>query len=345
MAVLTRTAHDRGSLAGMAECDPELEARLRRGLEATEDQLRACVAEARHPAVAALAGQVVTGGGKRLRPLMVLLGAEFGDHARPGVTDAAMLVELVHAASLCHDDVMDQAGTRRGAPSVNAVHGNRTAVLTGNWLLAKGGAIAAGLERQGLLLHTRVTERLVAGQVRELTGPAAGSSPADALAHYFAVISGKSASLISVSLRLGAVQAAAPDVLVRALGEYGEHLGLAFQISDDLLDITSDSSVSGKEQGKDLAAGVSSLPVLLALADERPKARKLRELLTSGRPTTARQHRRLLAQLRASDAMAEARAMMHDQLGLARAALADVPDGPARDVLDSICDFVARRDR
>ncbi|WP_406200600.1 polyprenyl synthetase family protein [Kitasatospora sp. NBC_01560] len=345
MAVLTRTTHDRGSLAGMAQCDPELESRLRQGMAATEDRLRACVAQARHPFTAALADRVVMSGGKRLRPLMVLLGAEFGEPGRAGVVDAAMLVELVHAASLCHDDVMDQAGTRRGAPSINAVHGNRTAVLAGNWLLAKGGAIAAGLERESLLLHTRVTERLVEGQLRELAGPAPDAFHEDALAHYFAVISGKSASLISVSLRIGAVQAAAPDALVRALGTYGEHLGLAFQISDDLLDVTSDSSVSGKEQGKDLAAGVPSLPVLLALADQRPKARKLRELLTSGRPATARQHRRLLSLLRSSDAMTDARAMMHDRLGLARAALADLPAGPARSVLDEICDFVARRDR
>ncbi len=341
MAGLTRTARGRSSLAGMVECEPELEDRLRQGMDASEARLRGCIAEARHPVVAQLAGHLVASGGKRLRPLMVLLGAEFGEYDRAGVVDAAAIVELVHAASLCHDDVMDQASTRRGMPSVNAVYGNPAAVLAGNWLLARSGSLAAGLEQEGLRLHAQVTERLVQGQIRELIGPADGVDP---LAHYFAVISGKSASLIAVSLQLGAAQAGASDTCVRVLGEYGEQLGLAFQISDDLLDITSEASVSGKEQGKDLSAGVASLPVLLALADQRPKAGKLRELLTSGRPGTPRQHRRLLTLLRASEAMADARVMMHHHLGQSRDALADLPAGPARDVLDALCDFVARRD-
>ncbi len=342
MAGLSKTARGESALAGVAQCEAELETALKLRLEVAEERLRESIAEARDARVERLAGHVVVSGGKRLRPLLVLLGAEFGERDRPTVVDAAVIMELIHAASLCHDDVMDQATTRRGLPSVNAVYGNASAVRAGNWLLAKAGQLASGLGEDGLRLHSRVTERLVQGQLHELIGPTGG---VDALTHYFTVISGKSASLISVSLQLGAAEAAAPPGVAEALGSYGEHLGLAFQISDDLLDVTSETSVSGKEQGKDLAAGVTSLPVLLALADHRPKGRKLRDLLASGRPATPREHRRLLALLRASEVMTESRTLMHEHLTRARTALADLPPGPALTVLDTLCDFVARRDR
>lgn len=346
MAGLTKTIRGRAAAhAVLHASDPQLDDRLRRGMAAAEERLRECIAQADDPHVEKLASHLVLSGGKRLRPLLVLLGAQFGRlgaETDPAVVDAAVVVELVHVASLCHDDVMDQAATRRGSPSVNALYGNSSAVLAGNWLLARAGMLAGGLDSAGLRLYARVTEQLVVGQMHEVAGPYGGR---DALSHYFAVISGKSASLISASLRIGAVQAGAPDAVALALGAYGEHLGIAFQISDDLLDITSESSASGKEQGKDLAAGVASLPVVLALADRRPKARKLRELLSSGAPVTPREHRRALELLRASDAMGEARTLMQQHLQRARAALADLPAGAAQAMLGGLCEFVAARDR
>lgn len=355
--------------------DPTLMARLERGMDASEERLRALAAEARDPYVAEVAGHLFGRGGKRLRPLLALVGAEFGERRperRPAAADpsaagasttgtaatdlsaadlsaavdatvdAAALAELVHVASLFHDDVMDQGLTRRGVPSVNARWGNTTAVLAGNWLLSKAAQLAAELGPETIRLQSKVTNRLIMGQIRELVGP---SDDDDPLSHYFTVVAGKTAALIAMALQLGAVRTGAPDRIVQALAEYGEHLGIAFQISDDILDVTSTSEVSGKEQGKDLAIGVASLPVLLALADERPEAGELRALLTAA--TAAAEGTGLpkaVALLHRCGALAEARTVLHARLLRARTALNGLPDGPATQVLHALCDFVARRD-
>ncbi|QKV94904.1 polyprenyl synthetase family protein [Streptomyces sp. NA02950] len=333
-----------GSLAGeLAAREPALTARLQQGLDASEERLRGFAAEAPDPYVARIVGHLIGTGGKRLRPLLTLVGAEFGERDPRTAVDAAALAELVHVASLYHDDVMDQARTRRGAPSANALWGNSVAVLAGNWLLAKAARLAAELGPEILRLQAKVTNRLVTGQIRELTGVSAGE---DALSHYFAVVAGKSAALIAMALQSGAIRTGARDDTVQALAEYGEHLGTAFQIADDILDITAASEVSGKEQGKDLAVGVASLPVLLALADEGPGAEELRELLTAaGRAREgAAAVPRAVALLRDGGAPAEAEAMMRARLLRARAALGGLPKGPATRVLYALCDIVADRD-
>ncbi|MBP8537690.1 polyprenyl synthetase family protein [Streptomyces sp. MK37H] len=351
--VASARTEPRGSMAmELTIGDPALTTRLERGMDASEEWLRALAAEARDPCVAEIAGHLFGPGGKRLRPLLALVGAEFGERA-PSTADPAMadpspaveaaaLAELVHVASLYHDDVMDQARTRRGVPSVNARWGNTTAVLAGNWLLSKAAQLAAELGPETIRLQSKVTNRLIMGQIRELVGP---SDDDDPLSHYFTVVAGKSAALIAMALQLGAVRTGAPDHVVQTLAEYGEHLGIAFQISDDILDITSTSEVSGKEQGKDLAIGVASLPVLLALADERPEAGELRTLLaaaTAG-PEGAGLPR-AVALLHRCGALAEARTVMHARLLRARTAANGLPDGPATRVLHALCDFVARRD-
>ncbi len=354
--------------------DPTLMARLERGMDASEERLRALAAEARDPYVAEVAGHLFGRGGKRLRPLLALVGAEFGERRperRPAAADpsaagasatgtaatdlsatdppaavdatvdAAALAELVHVASLFHDDVMDQGLTRRGVPSVNARWGNTTAVLAGNWLLSKAAQLAAELGPETIRLQSKVTNRLIMGQIRELVGP---SDDDDPLSHYFTVVAGKTAALIAMALQLGAVRTGAPDRVVQALAEYGEHLGIAFQISDDILDVTSTSEVSGKEQGKDLAIGVASLPVLLALADERPEAGELRALLTAATAAEGTGLPKAVALLHRCGALAEARTVLHARLLRARTALNGLPDGPATQVLHALCDFVARRD-
>ncbi|MBL1098089.1 polyprenyl synthetase family protein [Streptomyces coffeae] len=333
-----------GFLAGeLAAREPALTVRLQRGLGVAEERLRGFAAEAEDPYVARIVGHLIGTGGKRLRPLLALVGAEFGERD-PGIAvDTAALAELVHVASLYHDDVMDQARTRRGAPSANAMWGNSVAVLAGNWLLAKAARVAAELGPEILQLQARVTNRLVTGQIRELTGASAGE---DALSHYFAVVAGKSASLIAMALQSGAIRTGTPETTVQALAAYGEHLGTAFQIADDILDITAASEVSGKEQGKDLAVGVASLPVLLALANEGPEAEELRELLTAagrGREGAAVVPR-AVALLRDGGALAEAEAMMRTRMLRARSALDGLPEGAATRMLYALCDVVADRD-
>jgi heptaprenyl diphosphate synthase len=318
--------------------DSGLEARLREGMDAAEQQLLAQTGSPPDARLAGLTGHLAVAGGKRLRPLLVLLGAEFGDPTRPGVIRAAVVTELVHVSSLYHDDVMDDATSRHGVPSVNARWGARLAVLAGDLLLAKAARLAAELGEEAVALNAEVAGELVAGQLCELAGPGPGE---DAIGHYFRVIAGKTAALIAVSLRIGAQQAGAPAPVVRALGEYGRELGLAFQMADDLLDLRAPSEQLGKEQGRDLAAGVASLPVLLALADHSPRGAALRELLAAGPAASPAEQRRALKLFRRSPAPAQAEAMMRERLDRARAPLADLPAVPALRALNALCDFVA----
>ncbi|MFH8366176.1 polyprenyl synthetase family protein [Streptomyces sp. NPDC018031] len=361
MVAITGTAPESSLVSEVSIGDPALAARLVSGMEGAEQRLRGYAAGASDPRVADLVGHLIGTGGKRLRPLLALLGGEFGTPDPVVTVKAAALAEIVHVASLYHDDVMDQALTRRGVPSVNARWGNRTAVLAGNWLLAKAAWLSAELGAETVRLQARVTNRLVHGQVRELAGSYDGQ---DALSHYFNVVSGKSAALIAMALQTGAVHSGVPENHVQALAEYGEHLGVAFQIADDILDVTSSSSVLGKEQGKDLAIGVASLPVLIALADDRPETEELRALLGAGRapapdpdlppagaeaPPRGRPGRaaalpRTVGLLESTGVLDRARSLMDDHLSRARLSLAQLPDVPAKDALRSLCDFVARRD-
>ncbi|MGW6545609.1 polyprenyl synthetase family protein [Streptomyces massasporeus] len=330
---------EKSLLDRLALDDPELNDGLRESLERVETWLLAVARDAADPRVGAVAGHLAEAGGKRLRPLLVLLGAEFGEPWRDGVTQAAVIAELVHIASLHHDDVMDGAGTRHGVPSVHARFGERAAVLAGDWLLARASQLAAQLGPEAVQLNARTAGRLVAGQLRELTGPAPGEDP---VAHYFQVLAGKTAALLSMSLGIGALQAGAPPATVTALAEYGELLGVAFQIADDLLDLRSPCGVSGKEPGTDLLAGVPTLPVLLALEGTDPADAELRALLAAG-PVPATSVRRALDLFARSPALSETEAVLYRRLDRARTVLGALPALPARDALLALCDYVAHR--
>ncbi|WP_078857062.1 polyprenyl synthetase family protein [Streptomyces sp. NBRC 109706] len=318
----------------------EVERRLHAGLQAVEEELRLAVSTDVDPRIAELASHIAAAGGKRLRPLLALMAAEFGDPTRDGVVRAAAVVELVHIASLYHDDVMDGTDTRRGVQSANSRWGNPLAVLGGDWLLARAAQLAADLGQHAVRHNSQAAVRLVEGQFRELLGPAPDEDPVD---HYFEVIAGKTVELVAMSLSIGATQAGAPAEYTEVLSEYGANLGAAFQISDDLIDLLSPSGVSGKEQGRDLRIGVLSLPVLLARADSSPEGAELRALVEQGPITDSRTHRSTLKLFRDSPAVARSRTLMHERVERARAGLASLPDIPARTALDAMCDFVTDR--
>ncbi|MFJ6615710.1 polyprenyl synthetase family protein [Streptomyces sp. NPDC091289] len=323
------TAHDPSFRDGVAEA-----------LLAVEKRLLDCAAGAPDPRVAELTGHLAAAGGKRLRPLLVLLGAEFGEPWRDGIVDTAVAAELVHISSLYHDDVMDGADLRHGVESVNSRWGARLAVAGGNWLLARAARLAAELGPDMVRFHANVASHLVVGQLREMTGPGEDEDPVD---HFFQVTSGKTAALLSMAPAAGALCAAAPPAFGRALGEYGRQLGIAFQISDDLLDLAAPAELTGKEQGKDLAAGVLSLPVILAAADRSPANAELRELLAGGPLVDAGDRRRALELFAASPAPAAARDHLRRRLDLARAALEPLPRGAAREALYALCAYIDTR--
>lgn len=340
MSTLTARVRARSLVSRIALREGNLENRLSTSLEMVEKRLVECAGRASDPHVADVVGYLVAAGGKRLRPLLTLLAAEFGDPRAAGVIDAAVVSELTHTASLYHDDVMDEARIRHGVPSANARWGNSVAVMAGDWLLAMAAQLSADLAHSAMALHAEAAERLVRGQMLEILGPTPDNGP---LPHYFGVISDKTAALLSVSLRLGALQSGAPAEVADALAEYGEQLGVAFQVSDDLLDITSPSELTGKEQGKDLAVGTVGLPILLVLTGEDARDDELRALLNSPTGVAGEDHRRALDLLRESAVMGKAREIRDERLARARSALRGLPAGPPLRALEALCDVVADR--
>ncbi len=318
--------------------DADLEARLRARMEEVEQALlRHVRSEAGF--VTEAARHLMQAGGKRFRPLLVLLAAETGDASRDGVLTAACVVELTHLASLYHDDVMDEADLRRGAESANARWDNHVAILTGDFLFARASELTADLGAEAVRIQARTFGRLVEGQMLETLGP---SDDQDPLEHYLRVVAGKTGSLIATSARYGARFAGASDDVEEALTEYGEKVGVAFQLSDDILDVASETELSGKTPGTDLREGVPTLPVLIAKRSTDPADARLRELLDADLGDDAL-HAEALTLLRAHPAMAEARAYVVSLAEEAKQLLKVLPESGVRTALEAFADVVATR--
>ena len=318
--------------------DAQLETSVRAGLAEVEISLRTAV-RSEDEFVADVARHLIDAGGKRFRPLLALLAAHFGDPGADGVILSAVVCELTHLATLYHDDVMDEAPVRRGAESANSRWSNTVAILTGDFLFARASDMLADLGPEAVRIQARCFERLVTGQIRETVGPRAGTDPID---HYLGVLAEKTGSLIATSAELGARFAGAHPATVDALRAYGEQIGVAFQISDDILDIASDTGQSGKTPGTDLREGVQTLPALYALRDEGSDGARLRELV--GRPLADEaEHAEALALLRSSEAMVRARDTMAGYADAARATLRFVPRLPAREALEALTELVVAR--
>lgn len=200
-------------------------------------------------------------GGKRLRPALCLLAAELGPNPESDkVLDSAMVLEVTHLASLYHDDVMDDAPLRRGVPSAHYLYGNSSAILAGDILLARASKIVARNGEEMMMSHAIMFERLCRGQFYEIIGPQDGEDPIE---HYIKVLSDKTGSLIAAAGRNGVHDAGGSKELSEALAEFGERVGVAFQLADDVIDLVSDPEVTGKTPGTDLVEGVATMPVLL----------------------------------------------------------------------------------
>ncbi|MGA8118022.1 MAG: polyprenyl synthetase family protein [Actinocatenispora sp.] len=321
----------------MTFSDPELGASLNAGLAEVERALLAAVASA-DPFVTEVAQHLLEAGGKRTRPLLVLLGSHFGKPVTPEVVQAAVVVELTHQATLYHDDVMDEAYVRRGAPSANSRFGNSVAILTGDFLFARASDIVADLGPDAVRIQARTFARLVHGQIRETSGPR-GADPID---HYLDVLAEKTGSLIATSARFGGMFGGADPKTVEALAAFGETFGVAFQLSDDLLDIASESTQSGKTPGTDLREGVLTLPVLYALSSGDESSRRLAQIV-QGPVTDDDLHAEALALLRTSVGMDRARTTLGAYAERARAQLEPLPESPARAALETLCNYVVAR--
>jgi len=323
---------------GLAAIGGDLEPALQRGLDDVEELLRTSVASD-FEFVGQASRHLVEAGGKRFRPLLTLLAAQLGDPKAAGVVPAAVVVELTHLATLYHDDVMDEADVRRGAPSANSRWDNSVAILTGDFLFARASDLLADLGPEAVRIQARTFERLVTGQIRETVGPAPDADPVE---HYLSVLTDKTGSLVATAARFGAMFAGVPDPIRAGLTSYGEAVGIAFQMSDDLLDIASEQGISGKAPGTDLREGIATLPILLARAGKEPGEQRLRDLL-AGPLTDAPAHAEALAGLRASDAMVRAQSMLAGYVDRAKSTLAELPPGPVREALASLCDVMLER--
>ena len=315
--------------------DAELQQRLGAGLVAVEEQLADAVAST-DPLAGKAGGHLVAAGGKRTRPLLCLLAAELGEPG-PLVHDAAVVVELTHLATLYHDDVIDSAPLRRGVPSAQEVWGNTVAILTGDLLFARASQIGAGLGTEAVGIQARTFERLVLGELHETVGPGPGDDPVE---HYLQVLSDKTGSLIATSARFGGMFSGLPPATVDVLVAYGEKVGVAFQLADDVLDLASQGAQSGKTPGTDLREGVPTLPLLLlrrsvAEGDDSPGTRRLTALVEGD--------------LSDDDALAEAVDLMRRHPATERArtearawstgavrALDPLPPSPAKDALAAV---------
>ncbi|MGH3788345.1 MAG: polyprenyl synthetase family protein [Pseudonocardiaceae bacterium] len=327
-------------VAGVELTDPVLRAYLEKGLAQVEELLhREVQSEFRFLTETSL--HLVDAGGKRFRPLFTLLAGQFGpDQGRMAdVVRAAAVVELVHLATLYHDDVMDEATMRRGADSANARWDNTVAILTGDFLFAHASRLVADLGPDAVRIIACTFAELVTGQMRETLGPTSGTDP---VAHYLAVVAEKTGSLIATAGRYGAMFSGAPQERIDALRRFGETLGTAFQISDDIIDIASPAAQSGKTPGTDLREGVRTLPMLYALADGGPRADRLRTLL-AGPLTDDVLVAEALKLLRESPGLDRAVRTLRSYTDAARAELAVLPPCPARDALASVTTYLSAR--
>ncbi len=295
-------------------------------------------AEATTAMITEAAQHIIAAGGKRFRPQLVVLTSHLGPRAdRDDVVKGAVVVELTHVGSLYHDDVMDDADLRRGSSSANATWGNTVAILVGDFLFARASDIVSELGPEFVRLQARTFSRLVQGQIAETVGPQPGEDP---LEHYLQVIADKTGALIATSAVFGAKLSGAEDVVQAILGEFGEEIGVVFQLSDDIIDITSDDT--GKTPGTDLREGIPTLPTLLARQSTDPADRRLLELLDSDL-SDDRALAEVLTLLRGHPVIEQARAEVQRRAKAARLLLSPLPEGPARMALEELCDAVVTR--
>lgn len=325
-----------------ADIDDALVESLTAHLKVVEDELHRSVDVS--DALLQWSGRhLLDAGGKRMRPLLVMLGATFGDMDRPEVRDAAVLVELTHLASLYHDDVMDSAPTRRGTRSAHQVWGNSVAILTGDFLFARASAKSARLGPDVVRMHADTFERLCIGQLHETVGPAPEEDP---FAHYISVLSDKTASLIAAAAELGAMTSGAPIGIAAKLRTYGEKAGIAFQLADDVLDLRVDGSSSGKQPGTDLRERVPTMPTLLIRHrhETRPDPRT-KELVArlDGDLSDDSDLAELVGMIREDPALEETSRMAEGYARDADAILSALPAGTGRDALMELTDGLVHR--
>jgi heptaprenyl diphosphate synthase len=322
---------------GIANLNKNLERELLTGLDRVEALLSSHI-QGDYPLLIETSRHLVEAGGKRFRPLITLLASHFGKGQSDQVIAAAVVCELTHVATLYHDDVMDEAKLRRGVSSANSRWSNTVAILTGDYLFSKASDLLADLGPEAVRLQAKTFERLVIGQIQETQGSKNGE---DALKHYLQVVSDKTGSLIATSARFGAMLSGADREIVETLTKFGEKIGIAFQLADDVIDISSDASQSGKVPGTDLKEGIPTLVTLQIISSTLDEDQELRLLLQN--PIPEEKIAEVLTKLRQHRALKDAKSYLHNLSLEAKQLLEPLPAIPARSALEGLCDAVIER--
>ncbi|HEX5966989.1 MAG TPA: polyprenyl synthetase family protein [Intrasporangium sp.] len=333
------TTHATPPLLTIPGATPELATHLQDGLARVDALLREVV-DHEDPFIAAASAHLAQAGGKRFRPLLTFLAAELGSGINEDVVRAAAGVELTHLASLYHDDVMDEAEVRRGVPSANAAYDNSTAILVGDLLFGKASELIAALGADAVLIQAQTFVRLCSGQIRDDRPCPPDVDPVD---YYLGVLADKTGALTATACRYGAMFSGGRPEVVETLRAYGEKVGMAFQLADDLIDIASDSDASGKTPGTDLREGVDTLAVLRAKASTDPADARLLELLGSDLSDDDGGVAEALALLRQHPALEAARTETYDVAREAQALLDPLPDTAAKTALQALALSVVER--
>jgi octaprenyl-diphosphate synthase len=293
-------------------------------------------------AVTTISRYLQDGGGKRLRPILVLLASQLVGGVTDGTIRMAAVVEMIHAATLVHDDVIDSAETRRGRPSSNAMWGNHTCVLAGDWLYMQAFQVALRERNFHVLdLLIALTQMMVEGELLQLEriGKIAVSE-----ADYMELVDRKTASLFSACARLGALMGGASEAIETRLGELAWNLGIAFQLIDDVLDFTSHEKVLGKPVGNDLREGKVTLPLIYALEQATPEERQLvAAVLKDGNydQVPLQQILRMIRQHHGFDRVRERAQSFTER---ARAIIGEFPDSPYQRALFAVTELITERD-
>ena len=315
---------------GIPNLDNQLEQSLISDLKKVEELMRSHI-KGDYPLVVETSRHLVEAGGKRLRPLLTLLSAQFGDPTNYDIIKAAVCCELTHLATLYHDDVMDDAALRRGVVSANKKWDNAVAILTGDYLFSKVSDMLADIGPEAVKLQAKTFERLVIGQIKETQGKSEGLSQID---HYMKVVADKTGSLIATSARFGALLSRASMEVVETLTKFGEKIGVAFQVADDLLDIASTETASGKTPGTDLKEGVPTLVTLFVMADNDPADKVLIEKLS--KPISDQDLAGVIQELRNHKALKKVQDYLSNVAKEANQLLVDLPNGPAKSALENL---------
>ncbi|MCJ0979721.1 polyprenyl synthetase family protein [Rhodococcus sp. ARC_M12] len=326
-------------VAGVDLGDPELARSVADGLARVEELMISELSDGEEFLTEA-ALHLAKAGGKRFRPLFTVLTGQLGPSPTdPAIVTAATVVELVHLATLYHDDVMDEASMRRGAESANSRWGNSVAILAGDYLFAHASRLVSTLGPDAVRIIAETFAELVTGQMRETIG---AKSTDDPIAHYLKVVWEKTGSLIASCGRFGGTFSGGDAEHVGRLERLGDAVGTAFQISDDIIDISSATEQSGKTPGTDLREGVHTLPVLFALREEGADGDRLREIL-DGPVTEDALVTEALELLQRSPGMVSAKKTLGEYAARAHAELALLPQGPANDALGRLVNYTVER--